>query len=192
MIAEGSAEKILSGKHYNRGVRFHKLMYEASMRLLWESFISWNEESPINKAIIDKALDIVSTVNAHDKLDEIIFEPILSNEKVRHLFSLFQEFCDKLRSDNGTLSQFWMSYVDLPSLLLNFIRATREGNWSLHLISVRELILWCFAYNRSNYSRHLPWYYREMTSLPQKHPDLYCYLRERRVFLPNRLRKYIW
>ena len=70
-----------------------------------------------------------------------------------------------------------MSYVDLTSLLLNFIRATREGNWSLHLISVRELIPWCFAYNRSNYSRYLPWYYREMTSLPQTHPDLYCYLK---------------
>lgn len=69
--------------------------------------------------------------------------------------------------------QFWMSYVDLVSLLLNFIPATRERNWSLQLTSVRELILWCFAYKRNNYSRYLPWYYREMIRLPRTRPDLH-------------------
>ena len=29
VIAEGSTEKVLNGKHYNQGIRFHKLMFEA-------------------------------------------------------------------------------------------------------------------------------------------------------------------
>ena len=40
VIAEGSVEKILNGKHYNRAVRFQKLMFEACMMLIWESFVN--------------------------------------------------------------------------------------------------------------------------------------------------------
>ena len=36
VIEEGSVEALLNGKAYNRAVRFHKLMYEACMRLVWE------------------------------------------------------------------------------------------------------------------------------------------------------------
>ena len=40
VIAEGSSDKVLSGKHY-RSVRFHKLMFEACVRLIWESFLEF-------------------------------------------------------------------------------------------------------------------------------------------------------
>ena len=104
------------------------------------------------------------------------FQSVLNDKHVCQSYSLFQQFCDILHSRNGTLSQFWMSYIDLVSLLLNFIRSSREGCWTLHLSSVREMIPWCFAYNRSNYSRYLPWYYHEMACLPQTHPELHAYL----------------
>ncbi|KAG1693955.1 A disintegrin and metalloproteinase with thrombospondin motifs adt-1 [Nymphon striatum] len=35
VIAEGSIDKVLDGKQYNRGVRLHKLIYEALMRLVY-------------------------------------------------------------------------------------------------------------------------------------------------------------
>ena len=41
VIEEGSVEAVLNGKAYNRAVRFHKLMYEACMRLVWEGFVDW-------------------------------------------------------------------------------------------------------------------------------------------------------
>ena len=31
VVAEGSMEKVLSGKHYNTAVRLHKIVYEAMM-----------------------------------------------------------------------------------------------------------------------------------------------------------------
>ena len=97
-------------------------------------------------------------------------------QAVAELFKLFQEFCQILRDTNGTLSRFWMSYIDLVIILLNLIRASREGNWYLHLSSIKEMIPWCFAYSRINYSRYLPWYYRQMQSLPLTHPELHNYL----------------
>ena len=41
VIPEGSVEKILNGKHYNRAARFHKLKFEARVRLIWENFLNW-------------------------------------------------------------------------------------------------------------------------------------------------------
>jgi hypothetical protein len=39
LVAEGSLNGVLDGKHYNRAVRVHKYIYEAFMRLLWSEFI---------------------------------------------------------------------------------------------------------------------------------------------------------
>ncbi|CAB3994854.1 Hypothetical predicted protein [Paramuricea clavata] len=38
VIAEGSIDSVLNGKHYNRGVRLHKIMYEAMTKLLLDDF----------------------------------------------------------------------------------------------------------------------------------------------------------
>ena len=38
MIAEGSIDSVLSGKHYNRGVRLHKIISEGITKLLLDDF----------------------------------------------------------------------------------------------------------------------------------------------------------
>ena len=38
VVAEGSMDKVISGKHYNRAVRLHKILYEALMRVLMQEF----------------------------------------------------------------------------------------------------------------------------------------------------------
>ena len=43
-IEERSKDGILTGKSYNRKVRFHKLIYEACMRLLRRGFMDWLED----------------------------------------------------------------------------------------------------------------------------------------------------
>ena len=41
----------------------------------------------------------------------------------------FEELLDFLRNENGALSKFWMSFMDMVDILLNIIRASREGDW---------------------------------------------------------------
>ena len=43
IVAEGSISGVIYGKHYNRGVRAHKYLYEAMMRLAWAEFMRWLE-----------------------------------------------------------------------------------------------------------------------------------------------------
>ena len=38
VIAEGSINKVLEGKQYDRAVRLHKLTFEALMWLVWKGF----------------------------------------------------------------------------------------------------------------------------------------------------------
>ena len=59
----------------------------------------------------------------------------------------------------------------MVSLLLTFIRATREGNWSLHLECIREMLPCYFAYDRVNYARYLRVYLLHMIQLPRTHPE---------------------
>ena len=84
------------------------------------------------------------------------------------IFDLFKMYSE---ADNGPLKKFWRSYLEMVSLLLTFIRATREGNWSLHLECIREMLPWYFAYDHVNYARYLPVYLLHMIQLPETHPE---------------------
>ena len=45
-------------------------------------------------------------------------------------------------------------------MVLGLLRASREGNWDLHLTAIRMMIPWCFAYDKVNYARYLTPYQR--------------------------------
>jgi len=86
------------------------------------------------------------------------------------VFGVYLEF---LRHGNGDLSSLWMSYIDMVDILLGLIRASREGDWLLHLKSVRDMIPWCFAYDKLNYARYPAIYYAQMSRLHNDHPDVH-------------------
>ena len=58
VIAEGSVDKALSGKMYNRSVRCHKIVYEALYRLFLKSMED-NVESIEEKVTIDKMEELL-------------------------------------------------------------------------------------------------------------------------------------
>ena len=84
---------------------------------------------------------------------------------------------DLWKNVSGTsqsLSAFWMSYIDMvEDVLLGLLRASREGNWELHLHAIRNMIPWCFAYDKLNYARYLSPYFAQMTNLPEKYRSAY-------------------
>ena len=41
--------------------------------------------------------------------------------------------------ESSPTSAYWNSYLDMVEVLLLFLRGTREGNWNLHLASVRRM-----------------------------------------------------
>ena len=69
------------------------------------------------------------------------------------------------------LPQFWISYIILVHFALQFLHATKEGDWNLHLQCLKQMIPWFFAYDRVYYSCYMPVYLCEMLSLPIADPE---------------------
>jgi hypothetical protein len=72
--------------------------------------------------------------------------------------------------------KFWCSYLQMVHVMLTFLRATREGDWELHLSAIRCMLPWFFAYDRVNYARYLTIYWTEMNNLPTTHPHVHRHL----------------
>ena len=65
----------------------------------------------------------------------------------------------------------------MVEIILGLVRASREGNWILHLAMTRAVISWLLAYDRLNYAKYLPVYYMAMLKLPTDHPEIYEHLK---------------
>lgn len=136
VIAEGSVSGVLEGRKYNRAIRFHKLMFEALNRLTWMGFMSWTEEHhEEKKPLVDGFFKGLKALC--DNTFEQEFKDTMASPRFEEVSQLFCSYTHYLRHGNGKLSKFWMSYVDMVEILLGLLRGSREGDWELHLSSIR-------------------------------------------------------
>ena len=54
--------------------------------------------------------------------------------------------------------------------MFHSFRATREGNWALHLSTMRSMLTWYFGCDCVNYCHYGTAYWLEMTGLQETHP----------------------
>ena len=102
--------------------------------------------------------------------------------EVRNLYNKLTLFIESQCVEYQTF-KFWYSYIEMVTLCLTFLRATRESDWILHLQSLRSMIPWFFAYDKPNYSRYASLYYCEMLCLEETHPQTaQAFLQERGSF----------
>jgi hypothetical protein len=70
LCSEGTVKHIFAGKHYNRGVRAHKLIYEALYRLELKALVEWMMNEGMDDLLLD--LDSVeSTESLTEAVDQI-------------------------------------------------------------------------------------------------------------------------
>ena len=169
IIAEGSIEKVISGKHYNRAIRAHKIVYEALCRTLYERFMEWmvEENSEVvtrTNELLDEAKKNISTLGIADMKD---------NKLIRELNKSFHKYRNRIKTDGSPLQKFWFSYLEMSELILNLIYSTRVGDWELYLSCVEQVVPWAFAYDRQKYARYLLPYLNDMRSLSEEKPEVY-------------------
>ena len=161
IVAEGSVNSVLEGRHYNRAIRFHKLVYEALLQLAWQQFIlHYEHKFPDSSQRLDNVVSLFQQTTVDSNSD------LLENADVKIITNLFLDYLQMLRDgQQGELQQFWMSYLDMVDVLLGLIRASRESNLELHLACIEEICHWLFAYDKTNYSRYLPVYWLDMQKI---------------------------
>lgn len=95
---------VLDGRRYNRVVRFHKLMYEALLRLAWKGFPSWLKTSHQDKQhIVQDIAEALSSLSANlcqKEAQEVLENPQFSNliEILTSTLITFAALCNKGRT----------------------------------------------------------------------------------------------
>ena len=156
VVAEGSVDKTLSGKMYNRGIRLYELAYEAITIKLFDVIVSTKEES-----------DWIQS-----NLNDINFATFWEHEISQTMYNKFLDAREKLKSGEP-LQKFRMSFLEMVELLLNTIYAIRLGNWELLLECIRNILPYTFSYDNINYARYLTAMLADMLQLPEDFPEVY-------------------
>ena len=171
VLAEGSVDRALSGKMYNRAVRYLKLVYEALFRLLLDMLHTKYESDQHKKSLFDDLTEKVKELSTNLCQDD--FEQFVDSDVISKYMTMVIDFLDHLNDSGGNLAKFWLSFVEMAKLLLNLLSATRAGIWHLFLETIRDIFPYTFAYENINYSRYLTVMLGELSSLETDHPDVY-------------------
>jgi len=68
---------------------------------------------------------------------------------------------------------FWRQYMTMVQVLLQFIRAEREGLWNLHVVTFARMLPWMALYDHTNYLRWGSVYLSDMQQLDRVAPNVY-------------------
>lgn len=106
IVSEGSIKGVLSGKHYNRSVSCHKIMYEALQRLRFQAFL----DSVTEKEQEDISSFIESMASSFPQ-DKFLSDDIES-PKMQQILQSYELFINDMCSKSRTFS-FWSMYIKM-------------------------------------------------------------------------------
>ena len=102
ICASGSLDRVMSGKHFNRAQRVHKLLFEALERLL---LIQFEEKHKRDECL------------SHDTfamLEDLIENPSKEALSKVDYFEKYNKFkSEVLNGAHGKTAQFWARYMDI-------------------------------------------------------------------------------
>ena len=167
-------EQIKGGKHMKRSVEAFMSMYTALFHLYVEQIM--NENPMLEKEVREALIDAVNNIENFRSRES---SQLIANH------DLLQEFLDsknflevQARFDSSlqNIGNFLRNFMKMVENLILFIRASREGNWKLHLASLDSFVKYFFAHDLHNYARYIPIYLAEMCSLEESEPEIWQYL----------------
>jgi len=136
MYGPTTCRQILEGKHMKRALDAHVTTLQVLFDLTLELFSTEHAEvcQQLYKLCDDLLEDDVDKQFSHAKRVHTAMTEFLKS-KVSSEFEAFVAH----KSTVSTMFSFFWSYVELVLTLLNFIRASRQGLWLLHLSSLEKL-----------------------------------------------------
>ena len=132
IVADGSVDKALEGRHYSRGTRLHKQTFEALVHFKCKSLAK------------DFKLNFISKVK---KLRE---KTTHANLLVLCTDENFMQIKQQILAHSGTMGKWVTDYIRDVSKFLSRIAAYRDKNIELDLQAQRELLPLLFAFNHQN------------------------------------------
>ena len=110
IVSEGSIKGILSGKHYNRSVLCHKIMYEALQRLRFQAFLDSRTEDDQE----DISLFIESMTSSFPQ--DTFLSDSIESPKMQEIIQSYELFINDMSGKSRTFS-FWSMYIKMAGNL---------------------------------------------------------------------------
>ena len=157
VIAEGSVDQALRGKHYRRTLRCLFLMYETLMHLLLNKNFTGLEFDASTKTQVAVLREPMSNSQKclASALDKHESDPAIDNL----ICSMIQDL------EVTDMANYWINFMSMVEVLMINMYAVHTCNWEEYLISMREMMPWLVVYDQTNYTRWLPDFWAKLSSL---------------------------
>lgn len=153
VLSAASVNKVLEGKAYAKGMRVHKLTYQALWRILLPRLLTYLESS--HKPVAEKLKDAIK--NGTDVSDFLALD-----EQQTIVKNFLQQ-----ESSRDPVSKFWIQYMGFVSTLLKFTRSLRDGDFDLYMMSLNEMLPLVARYDHYKYQQSLTAYIYDLNHLPE-------------------------
>lgn len=160
MIANGSVNGYLIGKHFNRCKSFHPIVSLALQILHFQSFV--NEKNVKIRDNVKKYLEDL-------KKNKSVTPAVLDN-KVLILFEEYEKY--KQQTMNSKTAQYYIVYINLIDYYFMLNTNIRTGNFELFKYILPKITNLFFLFNRPNYARYLVKYHDNLLKIDETYPGL--------------------
>jgi len=169
VIAEGSVDQALRGKHYKRSIRCLRLMYEALIRRLIQHSIQHGASVPEE---IRHQLIVMRDPSSTSQERQNSYAQLESNPNI---IDIVAEELERIKISGSPMAMFWMSFLNMTEILLMNLHALRTRNWEEFHASLRLMLPWMQIYDNDKYGKWMVEYWLEISNLPE---DKASYMRD--------------
>ncbi|XP_067618035.1 uncharacterized protein [Eurosta solidaginis] len=163
LLARGSVNSFISGKHFNRCKRLHTVLSASIQILHFESFLEL-----CNLEFTDEMKNYLI-----DFTKEKYSMPMLQNTELIELFQLYETYKKvTLEGKYGKTAQFYMIYINLIDYYFMLNSSIRAANFETFLYVLPKISNLFFIFNLQNYSRYLVKYHDNLMKVEESHPGL--------------------
>ena len=175
LYAAATAQQILQGHQYSRGLRAILLVHEALFRIFMTAMESWLNMKGNSLGAHTFNIKLQKLSEAFDAKDQAAAMDLVEDLE-KEDFSTFQNAIEHFKEAGCKQSEtfaLWSHFLDAGGILMRLLRAEREGNFHLHLSAMCETIPWLWAAGRNTYAKYIPTYVSDMKALQKEHPETY-------------------
>lgn len=165
LIAEGSLNAVMKGKHFNRCKRLHSVGALALKMLHFEQFLQSYQTDDGKSLDIAEVSDILNSCTDADYMMNILTDVV---EKYDEYFR------DTFNGKSGKTPQFACIYIHYMEIYYLLERALRTSDLELYKYALHQLLPLFFQFNHSNYARWLTLNYNKLMNMDVSHPGLSC------------------
>lgn len=164
LLAMGSLNGFLEGKHFNKCKKLHPLMAVGLEILHFKSFLEMKNISITDEMVQEVtrlgSCPISSFRTENEELDELLND-----------YNIYQ--AQTINGEFGKTAQFYLIYINLVHYYLMLSRSIRIGDFELFKFVLPKITNLFFICNQQNYARWGVKYHSNLLNVATTHPDIF-------------------